>query len=115
MRHFMLLAPIFLLLTGCFARGGISGDTSANLDATVVAIHEAALTTLTLNGLSIEKKGADVSSALIRGRYADNTPVTIHVQQLTSNASTMTIQVGTFGDEKRSQVILEGITQQLGL
>ncbi|MFW5845468.1 MAG: DUF3568 family protein [Planctomycetota bacterium] len=112
MRTFLLIGTI-LSCIGCFARGGVYGELRENLDASVQEVHEAVTATLRAQDLAIEEESVDQQTSLVKGRFADGVQVNLHTERFTDRASRLTIQVGTFGDGKRSQALLEGIEKRL--
>ena len=89
------------------------GEVRVNIDAGLADIHKAVVTTLRIEKITIEEDKSDAMTSLVKGRYADGEKVTIHAEKLTQQASTMTIQVGLFGDELRSNALLEEIGRRL--
>ena len=89
------------------------GEVRVNIDASLEDIHKAVVTTLRIEKITIEEDKSDAMTSLVKGRYADGEKLTIHAERLTQKASTMTIQVGLFGDELRSNALLEEIGRRL--
>lgn len=110
-RTFLIL--IICLLSSCFARGGVMGEVRVNIDASLEDIHKAVVTTLRIEKITIEEDKSDAMTSLVKGRYADGEKLTIHAEKLTQKASTMTIQIGLFGNELRSNALLEEIGRRL--
>lgn len=111
----LLLFVALCSLAACFARGGVSGELSHNVEASVVAVHQAVLDCLRANDLTIEEEAGDKMSSLVKGRYADNVLATIHSERFTDTTASITIQVGAFGDEQRSKALMEDIEQRLAI
>ena len=109
---FMLV--ILCSLVACFARGGVRGELSRNVEYSVVAVHQAVLDSLRANDISIEDEAGDKMSSLVKGRYADKAPVTIHSERFTDSTARICIQIGAFGDEMRSKALMDDIEQRLG-
>ena len=113
MKLITLLLFIVILTSSCFARGGISGEVAVTIDTDIMSLHKAVVETLREEKIQIKKDSADTMSSLVEGKYADETSVTIHSRMLTSKVSSMTIQIGIFGDELRSAALLEEIGKRL--
>ena len=109
----MFLGFMLVLLSSCFARGGVMGEVRVNIDARLEDIHKAVVATLRTEKINIEEDKSDAMTSLVKGRYADGEALTIHAERLTQKASTMTIQVGLFGNEMRSNALLEEIGRRL--
>lgn len=107
------LITLCWLLTGCFARGGVIGDVERVYEHDVAGVHAAALAVLASEGVSVDEASVDAASSLIRADYADGARVTIHSERLAERTTTVTIQVGTFGDEARSQHLADAMRQAL--
>ena len=100
------LAIVFsVAATSCMARGGLMGALKENLDYTVPAVHGAYLKALKAEGISIKEEKSDGSSGIIKANFADGGAVTIHTVRLTEKASTVTVQVGAFGNDVRQQAL----------
>ena len=112
-KTFLLLLVVALLSTSCLARGGISGEIRTNIDATLEALYTASVETLRVEKITIEEDKSDAMTALVKGRYADGTQVTIHCELLTQKATSITIQIGLFGNKTRSEALLKEIGLRL--
>ncbi len=113
MKLISLLFVIAILSCSCFARGGISGDVGVTIDTDIATLHKAVVGTLRAEKIMIKKEAADTMTSLVEGKYADETSVTIHSRLLTSKVTSMTIQIGMFGDELRSSALLKEIGTRL--
>ncbi len=109
------VALLFLLLFfgSCFARGGVSGELRQHVDAALPELHKAVVETLRVQKITIEENKIDEMTALVVGSYADGSKVTIHCELLTLKASTITIQIGLFGDKLKSNALMQEIGSRL--
>lgn len=105
----VLVIGIVLLCSSCFARGGISGELRTQFDLELSAVHKAVVNTLQAEKIIIKKNKIDAVTALVTGEYADETPLTIHCEQISGGVTAMTIQVGLFGNRVRSEALLKEI------
>jgi hypothetical protein len=106
------LVIVVAVSTGCLARGGLVGEREANLDSPVMDLHGYVLVAFRTHRITIEEERASATRALIKGRYADGEPITIQIDRLTPRASAVTVQVGAFGDEVRSRVIMDDLRRR---
>jgi hypothetical protein len=63
--------------------------------------------------LVVSSKSADVASAHIKSKYADDKEIWIDIEAITSEVCEIKIRVGAFGDQDRSIDLLEGIKSRL--
>jgi hypothetical protein len=93
-----------------YSEGSLDTTYPASLDrtwnATMAALKDSQL------GLTEQQK--DVAHGTIKARRADNTPVTVSLDQAGPNTTTVKIRVGTFGDEEASRAINSRIAAHLG-
>ena len=108
-----IISLTILLMSACFARGGVSGARVEHLDAVVAQVHEAVMATLQAEEIAIEEESVDRQASLVKGRYADGVRVTIHATRFSERVTRITIQVGSFGDAQRSGLLMDGIQGRL--
>ena len=53
-------------------------------------------------------------STFIKTEFDDGKRVKIHINALTERSSKITIRIGVFGDETKSQMLLNAIQKRLG-
>ena len=118
-----------LLLTLCFSSGclalvvgaaagagGIAyvkGALEKNFDKPVLAVHKASLSTLKNLKMTIKEEKLDQHKGTIKAEDSAGKSVTIESEALTEKSSKITIRFGVFGDESRSQMILNAIQKRL--
>lgn len=112
--RYILLVAVLVILSSCFARGGIIGEQRMNMDASLANVHAAITSVLRAEKIAIEEDAVDMNTLLVKGRYADQTQVTFHAKKLTEKSSVLTIQVGLFGDNVKSSSLLEKVTTHIG-
>ena len=91
----------------------VKGDLEAVVEATprkVVAKTEAALESM---GIAVLAANANDVEGTVNARTADDKKIMIKVSKQTEATSTLSIRVGTFGDEAMSQAIYEKIKAKL--
>ena len=118
-----LLTLVGLLSSGCVAvvAGGAAaggaiyalGDLKTDLQAPVGTVRRA----IGEAGTALELKPISEDTDQLTGHYTyrtgDDTRITIRYKTLTAETTELSIRVGTFGDEKLSQRILERIQRAL--
>ncbi len=120
----MLLCAMLFSQMGCVAAavGAAAGAGTVvylkgNLEETMAAgtpaVHRATIAALQDLRVPIVKNEYDNVNARIESRFADNTTIWIWIDGISSNASTLKLRVGTFGEENRSRMILERIHRNL--
>ena len=107
----------FALLLGAAAGAGtiafVNGDLEYNFDASVEEVHGASVRALHKLGLPVSGDVSDKHNAKIKSTYADGKDITITISALTEKSSKIQIRVGTFGDQTRSENILNTIQKYL--
>lgn len=107
----------FGLLVGAAAGAGtfafVSGDLEYNFDASVEQAHSASIRALRKLALPVSQDIHDKHNAKIKSTYADGKDITIAVTALTEKSSKIQIRVGVFGDQTRSENILNTIKKYL--
>ena len=105
-----------LLIGAAAGAGGIAyikGTLEQNLDRSVDKVHKAALTTLKELKITINKEESALHDSKIQAQYPDETKISIDVVALTEQSSTIKIRVGVFGDQEKSELILNAIRKKL--
>lgn len=123
---FLALGLIVLTLTstGCFAilvgaaagAGGyawVKGALIMDYDVPLEKLSRAAITGLKQLDLPMVDEKIDRLSGQIVSKTADNQKVVISVKALTEKQSQVKIRVGLFGDQAKSEMILNAIKKNL--
>lgn len=112
-------ASCTLFVLGAGAGGGaagvayIMGKLEAQLDAPVDQAHQAAIAGLKSLDLPIKEEKGDKLTARILSETAAGKTITIDIESVSESRSTLTIRVGTFGDEPQSRRILDAVKANL--
>lgn len=105
------------LLVGAAAGAGgvayVRGTLEKNVDHSVAQVHKAAGEACKNLKISIQSDDLNQHSARIKGTLDDGKKVQIDVTSLTERSSTIQIRIGMFGDETKSQMILNVIQKKL--
>jgi len=117
---------VFLLATttGCIplligAAAGIGGMTYVkgtlvhNVDHTVKKVNKASMLALKELNLFILSDELNNRSSVIKAEYEDGKSISVFADAITERSSKITIRVGTFGDQVKSQAILNAILKKL--
>lgn len=105
------------LLVGAAAGAGgvayVQGILEKNVDAPVSKVYKASLSALRQMGYIIISDELDKHSAHIKSQFEDEKKINIDVSALTEKSSKIQVRVGVFGDETKSQMILNAILKKL--
>lgn len=105
------------LLVGAAAGAGgvayVRGTLVKNVDNPVAQVHKAAAGACKSLKISVQYDDLNEHSARIKGTLDDGKKVDINVAALTERSSKIQIRVGLFGDETKSQMILNVIQKKL--
>lgn len=130
MTQLRALLPILALaglsgpLAGCLwlvagAAGGtagivyVNGQLKEEIDATVPALHQAAIAGVKELGLPVNEDKVDKLTAHVHSELSSDTKVWITIESLTDSRSRITIRVGVMGDEAKSRQILDATKRHL--
>ena len=106
------------LLVGAAAGVGgvtyVKGALEKNFDHSVKEVHRATLKGLKDLKMFVREEKNDVHSTFIKAEFDDGKRVKIHINALTERSSKITIRIGVFGDETKSQILLNAIQKRLG-
>jgi hypothetical protein len=121
-----IVAALILLcsLSGCVALavGGAAGAAGVmyhegrlvdKVNAPLEKAYNASLATLESKKLIVSSKSADVASAHIKSKFANDKEIWIDIEAITSEVCEIKIRVGVMGDQDRSIELLEGIKARL--
>lgn len=107
------------LIVGAAAGAGtiayVQGKYSMNIDGSIKDVYNAALEAVQNNNdYVITKKDITPTDATIEGSTkVDTTDFSIEIEKLTSNASKVSIQFGTFGDKTASATLMDQIQKNV--
>ncbi|NVM21588.1 MAG: DUF3568 family protein [Desulfobacterales bacterium] len=122
----VLLLSLSIQITGCqsaaFLAGGaagaggvmyVRGKLQEKLAAPVPKVHQATIAALKELELPVEKDKKDKLTAKIESQFADGKPIWIDIHSIAKSSTKITIRVGTFGDELRSNRLLDTIRSHI--
>lgn len=105
------------LIIGAAAGAGsmiyIKGSLVRNVDHTVARVNKASVAALKDLGLFVMSDELNKRSSVIKAEYEDGKSVSVFIDALTERSSKITIRIGVFGDQDRSQGILNVILMEL--
>ena len=104
------------LLVGAAAGAGIAyvkGTLEANFDRPVKTVHKASVAALKVLKLEIKDEDVSQHSSEIKAEYQDGIKVNIKTEALTEHTSKISIRIGVFGDQTKSEMILDAIKKRL--
>ncbi len=81
--------------------------------ASVPHVQKATVNALAQLKLPVFNERGDAATARVESRYSDGTPVTIDLESKGTSVTQVSIRVGTFGDQGRSQQLLSAINRNL--
>jgi hypothetical protein len=122
----ILLFVLCIQLSGCapavFVVGGaagagavvwVKGKLEEELNLPLSKVHQASLAALQELELPVQADRKDMLAAEIRSEFADGKDIWIDIRSLTESSTKITIRVGMFGDQSRSERILETVHRHL--
>jgi len=111
------MAGCIPLLIGAVAGVGgmtyIKGSLVHNVDDTVKRVNKASMEALKDLELFVISDELNRRSSVIKAEYENGKDVSVFVDALTERSSKITIRVGVFGDQVKSQAILNAILRNL--
>lgn len=122
--YVLILGGFVLVNSGCVALlvGAAAGATGiayfkgtleANFDRSVKQIHQASIAALKDLKLIVKDEDLSQHSSKIMGEYDDGTKVQIDIEAFTEKSCKIKIRIGVFGNEEKSQIILNAIKKRL--
>jgi hypothetical protein len=126
-KHFiclgLLLAGFAVSCSGCLAvavgagAAGtvayLAGDIEAEEPYGIDAVYRATRSAFDELDLPVVRSDRDALSATVVSRDAEDRRITVKLKATTEGSTTISIRVGTFGDEVKSRLIYNKIMQQL--
>jgi hypothetical protein len=103
---------------GAAAGGGavayVRGESQSTYPASFERTWGATLSALQDNNLKVKDTERDGTQGTIKAAQADDTDVTVNLEQAGPGTTAVKIRVGVFGDEERSKAIHNRIASRLG-
>lgn len=90
----------------------VEGDLEADIEDDIDDVYDATLEALDDEGWDVEDKDLDDEDGKIVAEKGDDT-VTIKLKEKDDDETHVSIRVGTFGDEEKSEDILDAIEDRL--
>ena len=124
----LLVVPVLFVITSCAApliplaagagagAGGYAwykGELTRNYEKPMGTIYAASLNAVKGMGLSVNKKTKGPFEARVETTLADGKGVFIKIKKLSSKSTEVSIRVGAFGNEQKSNHILRQIEKRL--
>jgi len=111
-----MVGCIPLLIGAAAGVGGVTylkGSLVYNVDHNVKKVNKASLKVLKDLKLFIFSDELNKHSSTIKAEYADGKKISVFIDAITERSSQIIIRVGTFGDQGKSQAILNAILKKL--
>lgn len=113
----MSSAGCFALVVGAAAGAGgyawVKGALIKEFEVPAKQLSDVSIRAIKQLGMPLEEEKADHLSGYIRSKTADNQKVIINVKALTEKKSELKIRVGVFGDQAKSEMILNAVQKNL--
>ena len=90
----------------------IKGTLEANFDRPVKQMHKSSLAALHDLKLNIKEEELTPHSSHVVAAYEDGTKVHVSIDALTEKASRVKIRIGIFGDQQKSEIIMDAIKKK---
>jgi hypothetical protein len=91
----------------------VKGELKTKLNHSTTRTYQATLKALNELKLPILERQDDAIAAIIKSRFADEKNITVKIKAVTETTCEIGIRVGEFGDQTRSQKILDTIKKYL--
>lgn len=91
----------------------VTGVLKSDLEHDLADVYDASQKAMKALEFAEGNKAKDALQALVEAKMADGTNVTIKLKKKTESTTEVSIRVGTFGDEKKSIMILDEIKKAL--
>ncbi len=122
----LLVVPVLFVITSCaivpvVAGAGVGvggyawykGELVRNFEKPMGAVYAATLNVIKSMGLYVKKKAKGPFEARVESSLADGKGVNIKIKKTSSKTSEVTIRVGAFGNEQKSNYIMRQIEKRL--
>ena len=94
-------------------KSAVRGTVLDTVDGRVATVHRAVVAALRRNGLALTRDLHDAASATIEAAFADGGEVRITLGVLAADTTQVAVQIGPFGDERKSRTLLAWIRDEL--
>jgi hypothetical protein len=89
------------------------GKLESTASASVPAVQQATVDAMGRLNLPVTSQRGDAATARVESRYSDGTNVTVDMESTGPSATSIGIRVGTFGDQSRSEQLINAINREL--
>ncbi len=110
MNGLILLYCILLVLNGC---ASLRGTDRRYYSAPLPKVWEATSSALTVMDIEPRVRGHDYFGGLLTARLYDRTSLEIEMTRRAGNVTEVTVNIGTFGDREKSEMIHSRISANL--
>jgi hypothetical protein len=90
-----------------------NGTLGSKAAGTVPVVQQATVDALNDLNLPVTGQRGDAASGQLQSRYSDGTNLTIDLKKASASVTDIGIRVGRFGDQTRSQQVLDAINRHL--
>ena len=90
------------------------GSLHARVDRDMTSVYNASVAALEKLEIRVTDKQKDVFGAKVIGKTSDEQTIVIKIKPVSDTSTTLSIHVGTLGDEARSRTVYDQIRKELG-
>ena len=112
----VLTGCIPLVLGAAAGAGGVAyvqGILQKNLDMPIDKLQGISLDALKRLKMTVKEEKIEGTKSYIKAEDVDHAKINITIEKLTENSSKLNIRVGVFGNQTKSQMILNAIEKKL--
>jgi len=91
----------------------VKGDLEKNFDGDLKKVHNATLAGLKAQNIFVTQDNLTVREGSILGEFSDGEKVNVSITALTEKSSKVKVRVGVFGNELKSNTIMNAIEKKL--
>ena len=113
---FLMAGCIPIIIGAAAGAGGVAyaeGILTKNLDEPIDRLHKISLSALKGLKMTIDQERISGARSIIKAFDVDRSKITVTIEKLTEKSSKLNIRVGVFGDQTKSQMILNAIQKKL--
>ena len=110
-----ILIFLYCLTLGLSGCASLRGTDTRYYSAPLPKVWAAASSTLTEMGIEPRDKGHDYFGGLLRAKLYDRTSLAIELTRRTGDLTEVSVNIGTFGDQEKSEMIHSKISSKLNM